>query len=86
MNDQHPLYAALGLDIGGEEVYVDVDKMPHGLFAGTTGSGKSVCMNSILVSLLYRNTPEQLRLILITNLKTHDRQTRNIQTLDLRCY
>lgn len=65
LNDQHPLYAALGLDIGGEEVYVDVDKMPHGLFAGTTGSGKSVCMNSILVSLLYRNTPEQLRLILI---------------------
>ena len=65
LNDSHPLYAALGLDIGGEEVYVDVDKMPHGLFAGTTGSGKSVCMNSILVSLLYRNTPEQLRLILI---------------------
>ena len=65
LNDQHPLYAALGLDIGGEEVYVDIDKMPHGLFAGTTGSGKSVCMNSILVSLLYRNTPEQLRLILI---------------------
>ena len=65
LNDPHPLYAALGLDIGGEEVYVDVDKMPHGLFAGTTGSGKSVCMNSILVSLLYRNTPEQLRLILI---------------------
>ncbi len=65
LNDSHPLLAALGLDIGGEEVYVDVEKMPHGLVAGTTGSGKSVSINAIIVSLLYRNTPEQLRLILI---------------------
>lgn len=65
LNDDHPLLASLGLDIGGEEVYVDIEKMPHGLIAGTTGSGKSVCINSIIISLLYRNTPEQLRLILI---------------------
>ncbi len=65
LNDRHHLYASLGLDIGGEEVYVDIEKMPHGLIAGTTGSGKSVCINSIIISLLYRNTPEQLRLILI---------------------
>ncbi len=65
LNDKHNLYVALGLDIGGEEVYVDIDKMPHGLIAGTTGSGKSVCLNAIIISLLYRNTPEQLRLILI---------------------
>ena len=65
LNDKHNLYVALGLDIGGEEIYVDIDKMPHGLIAGTTGSGKSVCLNAIIVSLLYRNTPDQLRLILI---------------------
>ena len=65
LNDKHNLYVALGLDIGGEEIYVDIDKMPHGLIAGTTGSGKSVCLNAIIISLLYRNTPEQLRLILI---------------------
>lgn len=65
LNDTHDLYVALGLDIGGDEIYVDIDKMPHGLIAGTTGSGKSVCLNAIIVSLLYRNTPDQLRLILI---------------------
>lgn len=65
LNDKHHLYVALGLDIGGEEIYADIEKMPHGLIAGTTGSGKSVCLNAIIVSLLYRNTPEQLRLILI---------------------
>lgn len=65
LNDKHNLYVALGLDIGGEEIYVDIEKMPHGLIAGTTGSGKSVCLNAVIISLLYRNTPEQLRLILI---------------------
>ena len=65
LNDKHNLYVALGLDIGGDEIYVDIEKMPHGLIAGTTGSGKSVCLNAVIISLLYRNTPEQLRLILI---------------------
>ena len=60
-----PLTLALGKDIAGEPVTVDLAKMPHLLIAGTTGSGKSVGVNAILLSLLYKSTPEQLRLILI---------------------
>lgn len=56
---------ALGLDIEGQPVVTDIGKMPHGLIAGATGSGKSVCINSILVSLLYHSSPEDLRLLLI---------------------
>ncbi|RNB55800.1 DNA translocase FtsK [Brevibacillus gelatini] len=64
---QHPspLAVALGMDIGGEPIIADIKKMPHGLIAGATGSGKSVCINSIIVSLLYKATPEQVRLLLI---------------------
>ncbi len=62
---EQPLLVALGLDINGSEVYVDIAKMPHGLIAGTTGSGKSICIHSMITSLLYRNAPERLRLILI---------------------
>ncbi|MGG4498258.1 DNA translocase FtsK [Brevibacillus reuszeri] len=64
---QHPspLAVALGMDIGGEPIIADIKKMPHGLIAGSTGSGKSVCINSIIVSLLYKATPEQVRLLLI---------------------
>ncbi|MBW5470136.1 DNA translocase FtsK [Brevibacillus formosus] len=60
-----PLAIALGMDIGGEPIIADIKKMPHGLIAGSTGSGKSVCINSIIVSLLYKATPEQVRLLLI---------------------
>lgn len=60
-----PLTAALGLDISGLPVVTDLRKMPHGLIAGATGSGKSVCINSILVSLLYKAKPEELKLLLI---------------------
>ncbi|MDA5109708.1 DNA translocase FtsK [Brevibacillus thermoruber] len=60
-----PLAVALGMDIGGEPIVADIKKMPHGLIAGATGSGKSVCINSIIVSLLYKATPEQVRLLLI---------------------
>ncbi|WP_185923362.1 DNA translocase FtsK [Brevibacillus brevis] len=60
-----PLAVALGMDIGGEPIIADIKKMPHGLIAGSTGSGKSVCINSIIVSLLYKATPEQVRLLLI---------------------
>lgn len=60
-----PLSLALGKDISGNPVVVDLAKMPHLLVAGTTGSGKSVCLNAMLLSLLYKSTPEQLRLILI---------------------
>lgn len=59
------LSLALGKDIAGHSVVVDLAKMPHLLVAGTTGSGKSVCLNAILMSLLYKSSPKQLRLILI---------------------
>jgi DNA segregation ATPase FtsK/SpoIIIE, S-DNA-T family len=59
------LTAALGLDISGQPIVTDLSKMPHGLIAGATGSGKSVCINSILVSLLYKASPDELKLLLI---------------------
>lgn len=60
-----PLTLALGKDISGHPVVVDVAKMPHLLVAGTTGSGKSVALNAMLLSLLYKATPNDVRLILI---------------------
>lgn len=60
-----PLTAALGLDISGKPVVTDLRKMPHGLIAGATGSGKSVCINSILTSLLYKADPREVKLLLI---------------------
>lgn len=60
-----PLALALGKDIAGYPVIVDLAKMPHLLVAGTTGSGKSVCINALLLSLLYKYTPTAVRLILI---------------------
>jgi S-DNA-T family DNA segregation ATPase FtsK/SpoIIIE len=59
------LMFAVGKDIAGEPVMADLAKMPHLLIAGTTGSGKSVMMNTLLLSLLYRNTPADMRLIII---------------------
>ena len=56
---------AVGKDITGAAVIGDISKMPHMLIAGTTGSGKSVCINSMLVSLLYKSTPEEVRLIMV---------------------
>ncbi|HWC62863.1 MAG TPA: FtsK/SpoIIIE domain-containing protein, partial [Rhizomicrobium sp.] len=60
-----PLTLALGKTIGGEPVMADLAKMPHLLVAGTTGSGKSVGLNTMILSLLYRMAPEQCRLIMI---------------------
>ncbi|GER72264.1 DNA translocase SftA [Weizmannia acidilactici] len=64
-NGPSPLTVAMGLDISGKPVVTDLQKMPHGLIAGATGSGKSVCINSILVSLLYKAAPHDLKLLLI---------------------
>ncbi len=60
-----PLTLALGKDIGGHPVVADLAKMPHLLIAGTTGSGKSVAINAMVLSLLYKATPEHVRLIMI---------------------
>lgn len=60
-----PLTAVLGLDISGKPIVTDLRKMPHGLIAGATGSGKSVCINSILVSLLFKANPNEVKLMLI---------------------
>jgi DNA segregation ATPase FtsK/SpoIIIE-like protein len=60
-----PLSVAVGRDIDGKPVMVDLAKMPHVLVAGTTGSGKSSCINSLLASILMRTTPDEVRLILI---------------------
>ena len=64
-NAQSSLSFAIGKDISGECVVGNIAKLPHMLIAGTTGSGKSVCLNSLLLSLLYKSTPEQVRLIMI---------------------
>lgn len=64
-NSTDPLTIALGLDIDGLGVYSSIAKMPHGLVAGATGSGKSVCINTILMSLLFKYSPDDLKLMLI---------------------
>lgn len=64
-NAKSKLYVALGKDITGEFVYCDLVKMPHLLVAGTTGSGKSVCLNSMIVSILYNATPDEVKLLMI---------------------
>ena len=60
-----PLLSALGRDISGTPHYVNIAKMPHGLIAGATGSGKSVAIHAVITSLLYRNGPNQLRFIMV---------------------
>jgi S-DNA-T family DNA segregation ATPase FtsK/SpoIIIE len=59
------LTASLGMDVGGNPIYFDISKMPHLLIAGTTGSGKSICINCIIISILYKAKPEDVKLILI---------------------
>lgn len=64
-NHKNELNVVLGKDIGGQNVYADLAKMPHLLVAGTTGSGKSVGVNSMILSLLFRMKPEECKLIMI---------------------
>ncbi|MDM5264504.1 DNA translocase FtsK [Sulfurovum sp. XTW-4] len=64
-NSSSPLTVALGKDIVGKPFITDIKKLPHLLIAGTTGSGKSVGINAMILSLLYRNDPDQLKLMLI---------------------
>jgi len=63
--EKSKLAIALGRDVAGGPIAIDLEKMPHMMVAGATGSGKSVCINSIIVTLLFHNSPEDLRLILI---------------------
>lgn len=64
-NEKSKLLCCLGMDVVGNPVYLDVSKMPHLLIAGATGMGKSVCINSLIVSLLYRARPDEVKMILI---------------------
>lgn len=64
-NTRSPLTAALGRDIQGNPILCDLTRMPHLLIAGATGSGKSVCINAILMSVLFRSPPEEVRMIMI---------------------
>ncbi|MCI8412669.1 MAG: hypothetical protein HFE47_01045 [Clostridia bacterium] len=64
-NSSSPLTLSLGKDIAGTNIVCNLEKMPHLLIAGATGSGKSACLNSIIMSIMYKSSPEEVRLILI---------------------
>lgn len=63
--DNSPLSVALGKDVAGEAIFTRIDKTPHLLIAGSTGSGKSVCVNTIITSILLKNKPDKVKLIMI---------------------
>lgn len=65
LRQQGGLHLALGRDVAGEAVYADLCKMPHLLIAGATGSGKTICINALILSLLYQYSPEELKMILV---------------------
>lgn len=64
-NSPAPLLMAIGKDVKGQPTFADLAEMPHLLVGGTTGSGKTICLNSIILSLLYRNSPDEMKLILV---------------------
>lgn len=64
-NSPAPLLMAIGKDVKGTPTFADLAEMPHLLVGGTTGSGKTICLNSIILSLLYRNSPDEMKLILV---------------------
>ena len=65
INHPSPVAFAVGKDIGGSSIVGNIARLPHVLIAGTTGSGKSVCTNSLIVSLLYKSTPDEVRFIMV---------------------
>ncbi|MBO4667617.1 MAG: DNA translocase FtsK, partial [Bacilli bacterium] len=65
LKDGKPLNVILGLSIDGESVSADIAEMPHGLIAGATGSGKTVCMYSMILSMIYKASPEEVKMILV---------------------
>ena len=65
INHPSPVAFAVGKDIGGNNIVGNIAKLPHVLIAGTTGSGKSVCTNSLIVSMLYKSTPDEVRFIMV---------------------
>lgn len=77
----NPLMIALGKDLSGKAVYASIDKMPHLLVAGATGSGKSVCINSIILTLLLRSRPDEVKIILIDPKKVEFTPYENIPHL-----
>ncbi len=64
-SEKHKLLVSLGMDVAGEPIYCNLSRMPHLLIAGATGMGKSVCINSMIMSLLYRADPDEVKLILV---------------------
>lgn len=75
------LTSCLGMDVGGNPIYFDISKMPHLLIAGATGMGKSVCINSIIISILYKARPDEVKLILIDPKKVEFNIYKNIPHL-----
>ena len=65
INTESKIIIALGKDVAGNAIYSDIAKMPHLLIAGATGMGKSICMNAIIASILYKATPDEVKLILV---------------------
>ncbi len=83
-NHKSKIAACLGADVAGKPVIFDIEKMPHLLVAGTTGSGKSVCINSILMSILYHAKPEEVKLLLIDPKKVEFKVYKDIPHLCCR--
>ena len=84
VNHKSKLAACLGADVSGKPVVFDIEKMPHLLVAGTTGSGKSVCINSIIMSILYHAKPEEVKLLLIDPKKVEFKVYKDIPHLCCR--